>query len=169
VIRRTATALLAALALATVLAAGVPAHGQVEYEPLTLPTGWEKIEYRDGAAIDRVEYIYHDRSQALLKIKRVRTTPPEGPREVAEKDLEQTLRFLPGYVRGRTEEFGGGNHQGIFAQFDFTRGGKPMLGRHYYLRGDDSTVWVLQFTGDRTALGQIRNVTDQMARAFRQR
>lgn len=52
-------------------------------------------------------------------------------------------------------------------QFDFTRGGKPMLGRYYYLADRDGTVWVLQFTGDRTLLGQSRNVTDQMARSFR--
>ena len=34
--------------------------------------------------------------------------------------------------------------------------------------GADGTVWVLQFTGDRTTLGQIRNETDQITRSFRE-
>ena len=158
-----------AWAVLVVLCASTAASVQESdgYEALKLPAEWERVEYKDGATIGRVEYVYNDRSEALLKIKRTRAASGEGPQEIAERDLERTLRFLPGYVRGRTEPFGGGNHAGLLTQFDFSRGGKPMLGRHYYLKGDDSTVWVLQFTGDRTILGRIRNVTDQIARGFK--
>ena len=57
---------------------------------------------------------------------------------------------------------------GTLMEFDFTASGKPMLGRYYYLKGSNSTIWVLQFTGDRTVLGSMRNVTDQMARSFKE-
>jgi hypothetical protein len=164
-VTRSLAACAVAFVLCTAVAAGVQeADG---YEPLSLPAGWERVEYKDGATIGRVEYIYNDRSEALLKIKRTRPAPGEGPKEIADRDLDKTLRFLPGYLRGRTEPFGGGNYPGLFTQFDFSRGGKPMLGRHYYLKSDDSTVWVLQFTGDRTILGHLRNVTDQIARGFK--
>ena len=159
-----------ALVFAVIFFSAAPARGQEGdgYELRQLPDGGERIDYTDGATIGRVEYIYRDRSEGLLKVRRFRVAPGEGPEKVAERELDQSLRFLPGFVRGRTEPFSGGNHAGILTQFDFTRGGKPMLGRHYYLRGDDSTVWVLQFTGDRTTLGHIRNMTDQMARNFKQ-
>jgi hypothetical protein len=167
---RRLTRALAAGALALAFcASGARAQEGDGYEPLTLPGGWEKVEYADGANIGRVEYVYNDRSEGLLKVKRTRVTAGEGPEQIAEREHEQTLRFLPGYQRGRTEPFAGGNHTGIMTQFDFTRAGKPMLGRHYYLKGDDSTVWVLQFTGDRTILGKVRNMTDQIARSFKSR
>lgn len=160
---------IASLVLAVLL--GVPvATGAQEasgYEPLVLPDGWDKLDYKDSEGIGRVEYIYNDRADALLKIKKVAVQAGETPGIVAERDLEKTLRFLPNYVRGKSEAFTGGNQAGVFAQFDFTRSGKPMLGRNYYVKGDGTTVWVLQFTGARKTLGPMRNMTDQIARAFK--
>jgi hypothetical protein len=136
---------------------------------LQLPDGWERVEYKDGASIGRIEYIFKDRSQGLLKIRRLRVAPETAPAQLAQQDMDGRLSYMPGYARGRTETFSGGAlKEGALLQFDFTNGGKPMLGRNYYLRGDQTTVWVLQFTGDRSVLGTIRNVTDQMARGFRQ-
>ena len=144
------------------------AQGRDDYT-IDLPAGWEMHSYRDGATIERKEYVYGDRSDALMKVKRLRVSPGEAVDAVAERESDQTLRFQPGFVPSRSEQFGGGSHRGVLVQFDFTRAGKPMLGRYYYLRADESTVWVLQFTGDRDVLGRIRNVTDQMARSFQAR
>jgi hypothetical protein len=154
---------------ALLVAAGPGAMAQEAGEyAIDLPAGWSQESYVDGAKIKRVEYIFGDRTRALLKVKRLRAERGQTVEDVAARDVDSTLKFLPGYVLGRTERFAGGTHTGTFVQFDFTRGGRPMLGRHYYLAGSDGTVWALQFTGSRDVLGQLRNATDQMARSFRE-
>lgn len=147
---------------------GLPARAQTPDDyVLNLPTGWEQTGYTDGAKVERIEYIYGDRSAGLLKVKRVRLDAGDTLDSYVDRDTSVTLRFLPGFVPGRQERFAGGAMAGSLVQFDFTKGGKPMLGRYYYLAGaDPGTVWILQFTGDRNSLGQIRNLTDQMARSF---
>jgi hypothetical protein len=50
--------------------------------------------------------------------------------------------------------------------FEFVKAGKNMSGRFYYLRANETTVYVLRFTGFRDKLRSIRNQTDQMARSF---
>lgn len=162
--RITNAAVLALVVLGLSLAPSAAQEGD-EYQ-LVLPQGWELNSYTDGARIKRVEYIYGDRSNAVLKVKRVRLGRDDTIEAIVDREIG-ALRFQPGFVQGRSEDFSGGGLAGKMIQFDFTRSGKPMLGRHYYLAGGDSTVWVMQFTGDRTSLGQMRNVTDQMARSFR--
>jgi hypothetical protein len=156
--------------IALVLAVAAPAlafEGQ-DYS-LELPDGWVANEYVDGAQYRRVEYIYGERSQGLLRIKRVRSTQGEDPGALSDRDSEMVLRYQPGYVRGRSEKFGGGHLSGVVTQYEFTNGGRPMLGRNYYLRGDDTTIWVLQFTGERNTLRQARPETDRIARSFQPR
>ena len=132
-----------------------------------LPSGWEMTTFVDGAKVKRTEYVFGDRSKALLKVKRLRSERSEGFESLVTGDVEGGLKFQPGFVAGRNERFGGGTLTGSLVEFDFTRGGRPMLGRNYYLQAADGSVWVLQFTGDRTTLGGIRNLTDQIARSFR--
>ena len=155
--------------LAIVAAVGAATAQDGDTYKLDLSTGWEQSSFVDGAKIRRVEYVYGDRSQGLLKVKRIRAESGQTLEDVVARDVDGSLKFQPGFVQGRQERFAGGSLTGYLVQFDFTRGGKPMLGRFYYLQGSDATVWVLQFTGDRTTLGEIRNVTDQMARSFREK
>ncbi len=136
---------------------------------LDLSAGWEQTSFVDGAKIKRTEYVYGDRSKGLLKVRRLRTESSEPLETTVSNDVDGSLKFQPGYVQGRREAFGGGAMTGFLVQYDFTRGGKPMLGRNYYLKSGDGSVWVLQFTGDRTTLGEIRNLTDQMARSFQEK
>lgn len=133
---------------------------------ISLPGGWEKAAFTDGAKIDRVEYINGDRRNGLLKIKRVRLEPGESIDAVVARDTDGSHKFLPSYVAGRSERFAGGTMSGYLVQFDYSRGGAAMMGRNYYLAGRDSSVWILQFTGERTSLAPIRNETDQIARTF---
>lgn len=158
---------------AAVLALGLflsvaPAQSKDDYR-FDLPSGWEQSQYTDGATIERIEYIYRDRNDALLKVKRMRVNPSDRTDDIANRDIDVSVKIFPGYVRGKSEAFGGGANAGVFIQFDFTKAGKPMLGRYYYLRSDESTLWVLQFTGNRSVLGPLRNETDQMARSFQQK
>jgi hypothetical protein len=135
---------------------------------LDLPSTWQKSKFTDGAKIERVEYVYGDRSDGLLKVKKTRLGGTDTLDSFVRSDMESTLRYMPGYLASRSEPFGGGALKGQMVQFDFTRAGRPMMGRYYYLGGTDGTIWVLQFTGDRTTLAQIRNETDQIARSFRE-
>jgi hypothetical protein len=164
---RTIAFVIAAL-FALGLTAGARAQEERSYD-FTLPTGWEQTSFVDGAQIKRVEYIYGgDRSRALLKVKRHRVARGDTTATVIDREV-QNLRFLPGYSATRSEPLGGGTYTGTMTQFDFTRGGRQLMGRYYFLAGDDSTVWELQFTGDRTLLGSLRNATDQIARSFKEK
>ena len=42
-----------------------------------------------------------------------------------------------------------------------------MLGRTYYLRADNRTIYSLRFTGLRDKISRIRNQTDLIARTFK--
>lgn len=122
--------------LLLLIAACIPALAQTPDDySLSLATGWELSAYTDGAKVERVEYIYGDRSAGLLKVKRVRLDSGETLDAYVDRDTAVTLRFLPGFVQGRQERFAGGAMAGMLVQFDFTKGGKPMLGRYYYLAG----------------------------------
>jgi hypothetical protein len=156
---------------AIVLAAGAAgARGQeaAGYEPLRLPQGWSEFREKDGD-VERVEYIYQDRLDGLLRVKRVSLASGETPETVAARDTDGPLRFLPDYDFLKREAFGGGNHAGVLVEYNFVHRGKPAMGRSYYLKGTGPTVWVLQFTGKRDVLRPMRNVTDHMARDFRER
>jgi hypothetical protein len=154
--------------MAVACASMAGAQDESQYS-ISLPAGWEKAAFTDGAKIDRVEYVYGDRKNGLLKIKRVRLEPGESVEAVVAKETDGSYRFLPSYVAGRSERFSGGVMSGYLVQFDFSRGGTAMMGRNYYLAGGDSTVWVLQFTGERNSLAQLRNETDQIGRTFREK
>jgi hypothetical protein len=162
--------LVAAVVLAATLSLSMPTRAQEAsgYEPLTLPSEWREFREKNGD-VEKVEYIFRDRADALLRIKRVTLGANETIETVAEREMNGSLRYFPDYLFGKKEAFGGGNHAGFFVEFDYTRAKKPYLGRNYYLKGANSTVWVLQFSGNRTILKQNRNVTDQMARGFKEK
>lgn len=154
------------------IALAVSALGLAQEGPgyaFDLPQDWEELSFTDGAEIRRVEYVYGDRSKALLKVKRVRLEPGQTLEAAVAADTDSSLRFMQGYVAGKSERFAGGVLSGYLVQFDFTKGGRPMLGRYYYLAGAEGTVWTLQFTGERSSLSQLRNVTDQIGRSFREK
>jgi hypothetical protein len=76
------------------------------------------------------------------------------------------LQFKPGFVAGKEENFSGAL-KGKVSNYEFTQSGKNMSGRFYYLKADDTTVYVLRFTGLRDQLRTIRNQTDSIARTFK--
>ena len=75
------------------------------------------------------------------------------------------LQFLPGYVAGKEENFSGALRGGVF-NYEFLRIGRNMSGRLYFLKADDTTVYVLRFTGERRQVKSLRNQTDSIARTF---
>lgn len=138
---------------------------QVAYT-LELPSNlWRAITEPD-AAHEHAEFIYGDRLDGYLQIRKEAVEANTTPSDVAHRDRDQKFRFHPGFVEGKEEKFSG-RLNGVTVSYEFIKTGKPMMGRIYYLQADNRTVYALRFTGLRDKLARIRNQTDLIARSFR--
>ena len=138
---------------------------QVDYT-LELPSAqWRSISEPD-ANHEHVEFVYGDRLEGYLRIRKEVVDAGSSASDLARRDLDQKLRFFPGFVEGREEKFSG-RLNGVTVSYEFVRTGKPMMGRIYYLQADNRTIYALRFTGLKDRLARIRNQTDLIARSFR--
>ncbi|HVG34264.1 MAG TPA: hypothetical protein VM911_14430 [Pyrinomonadaceae bacterium] len=132
---------------------------------LELPsTAWRVVQEADSVH-QHTEFIYGDRTDGHLKIRKEVVDEGTTASDLAKRDQEQKLRFIPGYVDGKEERFAG-RLNGVTISYEFTSGGKPMAGRTYYLQADNRTIYALRFTALRDKLSRIRNQTDLIARSF---
>src|SRR3954463_9579917 len=132
---------------------------------IDFPSGtWRKTGEPDDVH-QHTEFIYGDRNDGYLRIRKEALTEGTSVRDFALRDQDERTRFLPGFVNGKDEAFNG-RLDGGTAFFEITQAGKPMVGRSYYLKVDAQTVYVLRFTGLRTKLLTIRNQTDAIARSL---
>ena len=158
----------AALALSSSIALAQTqtfSDANVDYA-LELPSQtWRLIEKPD-ADHSLAGFIYGDRTDGYLQIRKEVVDAGVTPQNLARRESEQKLRFLPGFVEGKDEPFAG-RMNGVAFNYEYTSAGKPMAGRIYYLQTDNRTIYVLRFTGLRDRLGRIRNQTDIIARSFR--
>jgi hypothetical protein len=156
--------LLAASAV-TVLAQETHTSDQGEYS-IELPSSlWRSISEPDTTR-ERAEFVYGDRMDGFLQIRKEIVDAGTTPSNVAQRDQDQKLRYIPGFVEGKQEPFSG-RLNGVTASYEFTKAGKPMMGRIYYLQADNRTIYSLRFTGLRDKLARIRNQTDSIARSFK--
>jgi hypothetical protein len=162
---------LAALALAFVAPSARAQEAQtyttsgLEYA-IDLPNAtWRAVPRADGDTT-RAEFIYGDRSDALLRVRKEIVEENTSPTDLAQRDHDNKLRFQHGYVEGKQEAFPG-RLKGIASSYEFTGGGKPMVGIVYYLQADPRTIYVLHFTGAKDSLLRLRAQTDAIARSFR--
>ena len=133
---------------------------------LELPsTTWRVISEPD-AAHEHAEFVYGDRLDGYLQVRKEIVDAGTTPSELAHRDRDQKLRYLPGFVEGKEESFSG-RLSGVTVSYEFVKTGKPMMGRIYYLQADNRTIYALRFTGLREKLARIRNQTDFIARSFR--
>lgn len=126
-------------------------------------TSW-KMTVKPSQISPNVEYVYSDKSDGHLEIRKIAVKKGEMLSDTIESE-EQRLQFQPGYVRGKEEAFEGKLKGKIF-NYEFIRSGRNMSGRIYLLKADDTTVYALRFTGERDKLRTIRNETDSIARTF---
>ncbi|HEX3252302.1 MAG TPA: hypothetical protein VHS05_22895 [Pyrinomonadaceae bacterium] len=148
-----------------VLAQQLYTHDKVDYSfELPSPT-WKSILEPD-AAHEHPEFVYGDRLDGYFTIRKEIVDPGTTAGELARRDQDLKLRFLPGFVEGKQEPFNG-RLDGVTMSYEFVRTGKPMLGRTYYLQADNRTIYALRFTGLRDKLSRIRNQTDLIARTFK--
>ena len=163
-----ATCLLA-LAAPSLVGAQPPSQAYTNDQPdyaVELPNArWRVVPLTDSVH-QHVEYIYNDRSDALLRVRREVVEGGTKPADVAARDRDNKLRFMAGFAEGKEESFAG-RLAGVAANYEFTRAGKAMVGRIYYLQADPRTIYVLHFTGSKETLLLLRSQTDSIARSFR--
>lgn len=162
-------------ALAALLLSSICAFAQTETftdanvdYTFELPSAtWRLIEKPD-ADHALAGFIYGDRLDGYLQIRKEVVDAGTKPEDLARRESEQKLRFLPGYVEvGRQSDPFSGHLNGVAFNYEYTSAGKAMTGRVYYLQADNRTIYVLRFTGLRDRLGRIRNQLDIIARSFR--
>jgi len=159
------TFLLLGLVTPVVLAQQIYTNEKVDYSfELPSPT-WRAIIEPD-AAHEHPEFVYGDRLDGFLTIRKEVVEAGTTAAELARRDQDLKLRYLPGFVEGKQEPFNG-RLDGVTISYEFVRTGKPMLGRTYYLQVDNRTIYALRFTGLRDKLSRIRNQTDLIARTFK--
>jgi hypothetical protein len=157
--------ILVGLTAPAVLAQQLYTHDKVDYSfELPSPT-WKSILEPD-AGHEHPEFVYGDRLDGYLTIRKEIVDAGTTAAELARRDQDLRLRFLPGFVEGKQETFNG-RLDGVTMSYEFVRTGKPMLGRTYYLQADNRTIYALRFTGLRDKLARIRNQTDLIARTFK--
>ena len=133
---------------------------------IELPSATWRVVSEPDAAHEHVEFIYGERLDGYLQIRKEVVDAGTTAANLARRDLEQKLRFLPGFVEGNEEKFAG-RLNGVTVSYEFIKTGKPKMGRIYYLQADNRTIYALRFTGLRDKLSRIRNQTDFIARSFK--
>ena len=156
------TVLLLSLCCSVARAQQVYTNEKIDFVIELPSTEWRVISEPDAA----LEFVFGDRLDGHLKIRKEVVAAGTTASDLAQRDQDQRLRFLPGFVAGKEEKFAGRTN-GITTSFEFIKTGKPMLGRVYYLETDNRTIFALRFTGLRDKLARIRNQTDSIARSFK--
>ena len=140
-------------------------HDKVDYS-FELPSATWRAILEPDAAHEHPEFVYGDRLDGFLTIRKEVVEAGTTASELARRDQDLKLRFLPGFVQGKEETFNG-RLDGVTISYEFVRTGKPMLGLSYYLQADNRTIYALRFTCLRDKLSRIRNQTDLIARTFK--
>jgi hypothetical protein len=131
---------------------------------ITLIGDWKAISYSDAVGREKMEFVYNDRSEGLLKITKEKLNGIKLAGKVREE--EETLKmYRAGFERPSTEHFDAGAIDGMRFAFYSADSGRKSASAFYFLQ-DGDYVWVLRFTGRRGVLDTIRNITDRMARSF---
>jgi hypothetical protein len=164
--------MLAAFALAFAAPTAVRAQGEQTYTAgdaeyaFDLPNAtWHAVP-RAGGDNTRAEFVYGDRSDALLRVRKEIVDENTSPSDLAQRDRDNKLRFQRAYVEGKLDQFAG-RLRGVASNYEYTGAGKPMVGVVYYLQADPRTIYVLHFTGSKDSLLRLRAQTDSIARSFR--
>jgi hypothetical protein len=140
-------------------------NDRVDYT-FDLPSPTWKLISELGETSQHAEFVYGDRLDGYLQIRREVVDAGMTPSELAQRDQDLTLRFLPGFIQGKQDPFNG-RLNGVTMSYEFVKTGKPMLGRIYYLQVDPRTIYTLRFSGLKDKLARIRNQTDLIARTFK--
>lgn len=151
--------------------AAVPAMAQadmfsdptVDYS-FQLPEPKWKMTVKPSVTSPNVEYVYGDRFDGHLEVRRLTVAKDSILSDIVQSE-EQKLQFRPGFVAGKEENFAGRLRGSVF-NFEYVAAGRSMAGRFYFLKVNETTVYLLRFSGQKDMLRSIRNQTDSIARTF---
>ncbi|MFN0278170.1 MAG: hypothetical protein ACKVRN_06150 [Pyrinomonadaceae bacterium] len=129
-----------------------------------LPDAKWKMTVKPSATNPNVEYVYGDRTDGHLTVRKQTVAKTALLSDVISDD-ETKRQFLPGYIAGRQENFSGKSNGSVF-NFEYVASGRSMSGRYYFLRTNDTTVYILRFAGQKDSLRSLRSQTDSIARSF---
>lgn len=129
-----------------------------------LPDAKWKMTTKPSATSPNVEYVYGDRFDGHLEVRKLTVSRDAVLTDVVQ-DEEQKLQFRPGFVAGKEDNFTG-RFRGAIFNFEYVAAGRSMIGRFYFLKANDTTVYLLRFSGQKDSLRSIRNQTDSIARTF---
>ncbi|HQZ96719.1 MAG TPA: hypothetical protein PLP21_10390 [Pyrinomonadaceae bacterium] len=135
----------------------------VDYS-FTIPEAKWKMTVKPSATSPNVEYVYGDRFDGHLEVRKL-SIPKGSIMADVVQDEEQKLQFRPGFVSGK-EELISGKLKGSVYNFEYVAAGRNMSGRFYFLKANDTTIYILRFTGQKDSLRGLRNQTDSIARTF---
>lgn len=135
----------------------------VDYN-FAVPEGKWKMTVKPSATSPNVEYVNGDRVDGHLEVRRL-TIPKDSIMSDVVADEEKRLQFRQGFAAGTQDNFAG-KLRGAVYNFEYIAAGRNMSGRFYFLKANDTTVYVLRFTGQKDTLRSIRNQTDAIARTF---
>jgi hypothetical protein len=135
----------------------------VEYN-FDLPDAKWKMTAKPSATNPNVEFVYGDRLDGHLVVRKLTVGKNDLMGDIIQ-DEEKKVQFSVGYVAGKQETFSG-KLKGVVFNYEYVSSAKNMSGRFYFLRANDTTVYVLRFTGQKDSLRSIRNQTDAIARSF---
>jgi hypothetical protein len=129
-----------------------------------LPDAKWKMTAKPSVTNPNVGYVFVDRNDASLEVRKLTVTQNALITDIIQ-DEEKRLQFRQGFVAGREENFSGKLRGSIF-NFEYVAAGKNMAGRFYFLRADETTVYILRFQGQKDIVRSIRAQTDAIARSF---
>lgn len=129
-----------------------------------LPDPRWKMTAKPSATSPNVEYVFTDRLEGHLEVRKLTVGKDELMTDIIRNE-ESKVQFRHGYVAGREENFAGRLRGSIF-NFEYVAAGRNMSGRFYFLRANETTVYLLRFTGQKDSLRSIRAQTDSIARTF---
>lgn len=136
----------------------------VDYS-FSLPDDRWKVTQAPSSSSSVLRYVFVDRNDGQLEVRKLNKSKSELLSEFIRNNEESKLQALPGYIPGREENFKG-KLEGMVFNYEYVLSGRAMSGRFYYLEVNDTTLYVLRFTGNTSSLRSIRNQTDSIARTF---
>ncbi len=157
------------IALMSLMAFAGVAQDEVFNDPavdysFSVPESKWKMTIKPSATSPNVEYVYGDRVDGHLEVRRI-TVPKDSLMTDVMQDEEKRLQFRQGFVSSREENFTG-KLRGTIYNFEYVAGGRSMAGRFYFLKANDTTIYILRFTGQKDSIRSLRNQTDSIARTF---
>lgn len=112
-----------------------------------------------------VEYVNKDRRDGQLEVRKIAFKSNQTVSDTI-RDEETKLQFFQGYVSGKEEDFAGSLSGRVF-NFEYVRSGRAMSGRYYFLKANETDVYILRFTGESPQMLSSRSEMDLIARTFK--